>query len=128
MAPAAAQDTFGRCDATRPGGIHLDPPAAVPAVGRACGSASVPLPALSTSSVRSASGRTRRASRARIEQANAAVTEAASSASPGYQAAAFRDGRPEALASYPPATMMRLRELAARTDPDNVISHARRLY
>lgn len=31
--PAAAQDTFGLCEASRLGQIHLDPPAAVPAVG-----------------------------------------------------------------------------------------------
>ena len=31
--PAAAQDTFGACDPSRLGQIHLDPPAAVPAVG-----------------------------------------------------------------------------------------------
>ena len=31
--PAAAQDTFGPCDASRLGQIHLDPPAAVPALG-----------------------------------------------------------------------------------------------
>ena len=31
--PAAAQDTFGPCDAARLGQIHLDPPVAVPALG-----------------------------------------------------------------------------------------------
>ena len=165
-APPAAQDTFGPCDATRLGGIHLDPPVAVPAVGqglwlnerapayaldilgafgfgqdapfaemelRHVGSAPTGAAGALTAPpgefVLHATGAAPEpASRARIEQASAVVTEAASPASAGYQAASFRDGRPEALASCPPATMTRLRELAARTDPDSVISRARRLY
>lgn len=47
---------------------------------------------------------------------------AESLASVGYQAAAFRDGQPEALASYPAVTMTQRQELADLAVPDGIIS------
>lgn len=66
--------------------------------------------------------------RAAIEDALAAVTDAARLSMTGRTAASYCDGQTEALDTYDPATARRLRQIATAIDPVATMRPMRQLH